>query len=103
LQHLFNAYLKQGIYSRIYKKAKTIVFKKPGKKVGDYIKAKVYRPITLLNTVNKILKIIFVQRLSGLIKTYKLLPSAQIRVKKTVYAVGAEILNEINLYNIKTG
>jgi len=36
------------------------MLKKPGKKVGDYIKAEVYKPITLLNTVNKILKIIFV-------------------------------------------
>jgi len=58
LQHLFNAYLKQGIYPRIYKKTKIIVLKKPGKKVGDYIKAGAYRPITLLNTINKILEII---------------------------------------------
>jgi len=58
------------------------VLKKPGKKVGDYIKAEVYRPITLLNTINKILKTIFAQKLNGLIKTYKLLPSAQIKVKK---------------------
>jgi len=60
LQYLFNAYLKQGIYSRIYKKIKTIVFKKPEKKVGDYINTGVYKPITFLNTINKILKIIFV-------------------------------------------
>jgi len=60
LQHLFNVCLKQGTYFRIYKKTKTIVLKKPGKKVGDYTKAKVYRPIIFLNTVKKILKIIFV-------------------------------------------
>jgi len=60
LQHLFNAYLKQGIYPRIYKKTKTIVLKKLEKKVGDYIKAEVYRPITFLNTINKILKTILV-------------------------------------------
>jgi len=60
LQHLFNAYLKQGTYSRIYKKAKTIVLKKPGKKVGDYTKAGVYKSIIFLNTINKILEIIFV-------------------------------------------
>jgi len=60
LQHLFNAYLKQGTHPRIYKKAKTIVFKKPGKKVGDYTEIEVYKPITFLNTVNKILKTIFV-------------------------------------------
>jgi len=58
LQHLFNAYLKQGTHPRIYKKTKTIILKKPGKKVGDYIKAKVYKPITFLNTINKILKTI---------------------------------------------
>jgi len=60
LQYLFNAYLKQRIYSKIYKKVKTIVLKKFKKKVGDYIKAEVYKPITLLNTVSKILKTIFI-------------------------------------------
>jgi len=60
LQYLFNVYLKQGTYPRIYKKAKTIVLKKPGKKVGDYTETGVYKPITFLNTVNKILKTIFV-------------------------------------------
>jgi len=60
LQHLFNACLKQGISPKIYKKTKTIMLKKPGKKVGDYIKAGVYRPIIFLNTINKILKRIFV-------------------------------------------
>jgi len=60
LQYLFNACLKQGIYFKIYKKTKTIIFKKPGKKIRDYIKAGVYKPIILLNTVNKILEIIFV-------------------------------------------
>jgi len=82
LQHLFNACLKQGTHPRIYKKAKTIVLKKPEKKVGDYIKAGAYKPITLLNTVGKILKIILAQKLSGLAKTHKLLPSAQMGAKK---------------------
>jgi len=36
------------------------VLKKPGKKVGDYIKAKAYRPIILLNTIKKILETILV-------------------------------------------
>jgi len=36
------------------------VLKKPGKKIGDYVEAGVYRPIILLNKINKILKIIFV-------------------------------------------
>jgi len=60
LQHLFNACLKQGTYPRIYKKIKTVMLKKPGKKVGNYIKAGVYRPIIFLNTINKILKTILV-------------------------------------------
>jgi len=60
LQHLFNVCLKQRTYPRIYKKVKTIVLKKPGKKVGDYTEAGAYKPIILLNTVNKILEIIFV-------------------------------------------
>jgi len=60
LQHLFNACLKQKTYPRIYKKTKIIVLKKPEKKVGDYIKAEVYRPIIFLNTIKKILKTILV-------------------------------------------
>jgi len=36
------------------------MLKKPRKKVGDYAKTEAYRPITLLNTVKKILEIIFV-------------------------------------------
>jgi len=60
LQHLFNACLKQGTYPRIYKKAKTIVLKKPGKKVGDYAETGAYKSIIFLNTINKILKTILV-------------------------------------------
>jgi len=65
------------------------VLKKPKKKIGDYIKAGVYRPITLLNTVKKILEIILVQKLNGLVKTYKLLPSAQIKAKKKRFTQSA--------------
>jgi len=36
------------------------VLKKPEKKVGDYAEAEAYKPIIFLNTVKKILKIIFV-------------------------------------------
>jgi len=65
------------------------MLKKPGKKVGDYTKTGAYRPIVLLNTINKILKIILVQRLSGLTKTHKLLPSAQIGAKKKRFTQSA--------------
>jgi len=76
----------QGIYLKLYRKTKTIVLKKPGKKTGDYIKIKIYRLIALLNTVNKILEIILTARLGIFIKKRMLLPCAQISVKKGISA-----------------
>jgi len=82
LKHLFNACVAQGIYLKLYRKTKTIVLKKPGKKAGDYIKTKVYRLIALLNTVNKIFEIILTARFNIFIKKRILLLCAQINTKK---------------------
>jgi hypothetical protein len=51
LKYLFNACIAQKTHLKIYKKAKTIVLKKPGKKIINYAKVKVYRSIALLNTI----------------------------------------------------
>jgi len=64
LKYLFNACVAQGIYLKLYRKTKIIVLKKPGKKAGNYTKTKVYRLITLLNTVNKVFETIFIKRLN---------------------------------------
>jgi len=79
---LFNVCLKQGVYLKIYKRAKTIVLKKPGKKIGDYAETKAYKPITLLDIISKVFEKILTLRLFVLIKNRMLFPRAQIRVQK---------------------
>jgi len=79
---LFNAYLKQGVYLKIYKRVKIIVLKKPGKKVGDYAKAKAYRLIILLDIIGKVFEKILALRLFVLAKDRMLLPRAQMGARK---------------------
>ena len=80
LKYLFNVYVKQRVHLGNYKKAKTVVIKKSGK--TDYAEAGFYRPIALLNTVEKVLKIIIATKLSDLAEANMLLPCAQIRGRR---------------------
>jgi len=82
LKYLFNVCVAQGVYLKLYRKTKTIVLKKLSKKAGNYIKTKVYRLITLLNTVNKVFEIILTAKLNIFIKKRILLFCAQIGIKK---------------------
>ncbi len=59
-------------YLREFKKANTVVLKKPKKE--DYIVPKAYRPIVLLSTLRKALELIVVGRLSDYNKSRGLLP-----------------------------
>ena len=52
-----------------------MVLKKPGK--PDYSAPGAYRPISLLNTLGKILEAVIARRLSFWAETYKLLPDTQ--------------------------
>jgi len=95
LGRLFNACLEQGVHPKIYKRAKTIVLKKPGKKVGDYAEAKAYRPIALLDTIGKVFEKILALRLSALAEDRMLLPRAQMGARKGRSAQTAlELLTE---------
>jgi len=73
---LFNAYLEQRVYLKIYKKTKIIVLKKPGKKVRDYLKTKTYKLITLLDIINKVFEKILILRLFVLVEDRMLFPRA---------------------------
>jgi len=75
-KRLFNVYLEQKIYLKIYKKAKTIVLKKPNKKVRNYSKVKTYKLITLLDIISKIFEKNLVLKLFVLIKNRMLFPRA---------------------------
>ena len=93
LEHLFNACVEQGVHPGSYRKAKTVVIRKPGK--TDYAEAGSYRPIALLDTVGKVLETIMATRLSDLAEANMLLPCAQMggrRGRSTTTAL--ELLTE---------
>jgi len=58
-------------YFRQFKKARIIILRKPNK--SDYIDLKAFRPIALLNTINKALKSIIAYYLSDEAKIKQLL------------------------------
>ena len=66
--YLFQTYLNVGYYLYKFKKAKTIILKKLSK--PDYLKVKVYRLITLLYILNKILKIVIIKIFNNYIEEY---------------------------------
>ena len=71
--YLFQVYLDVGYYLRKFKEAKTIILKKLTK--PDYSEVKFYRPIILLYTLGKALKIVIAKILSDYIESYGLLPN----------------------------
>ena len=75
LVRLFTACLKHGYHPREFRKAITVMLKKPGKK--DYTDPAAYRPIALLNTLGKILESIVAGRISDLAERWELLPDTQ--------------------------
>jgi len=62
LHRLFNACLQLGYCPAHFKESITVVLRKPGK--DDYTQPKSYRPIALLNTLEKALKAIVTNRLT---------------------------------------
>ncbi|KAI9035202.1 reverse transcriptase family protein [Aspergillus affinis] len=75
ITHLFTKSIELGCYPDRWKRARIVVLKKPGK--SDYSLPGVYRPISLLNTLGKILEAVIARRLSFWAETYKLLPDTQ--------------------------
>ena len=47
------------------------MLQKPGK--DDYSELKIYRPIVLLDTLNKTLKLIIIKKLNDIVKKYNML------------------------------
>ena len=58
-----------------FKKVNTIVIKKPLKENITYENLKMYRPITLLSTLGKALKIFFIRTITRIAKERHLLPN----------------------------
>jgi hypothetical protein len=59
---------------RAWKAAVTLALRKPNKE--DYTDLKAYRPIALLNTMNKLLKRVIARKLSQLVEMHNLLPES---------------------------
>lgn len=72
---IFTKSVEFGHYPSQWKRARIIVLRKPGK--PDYAEPGAYRPISLLNTLGKILEAVMAKRLSFWAETHKLLPDSQ--------------------------
>ncbi len=79
-RHLFQACVKLGYHPREFKKANTIVLRKPKK--DDYSEPKSYRPIALLSTLGKALETVVAKRLSDCAENNNLLPPEQMGARR---------------------
>lgn len=66
--------------SRLWKMAKIISFKKPGK--PDYTNLNTFCPISLFSILNKVIKTVIVERIGYLVKRHSLLPLNHYRILK---------------------
>ena len=73
---ILTASINLGYYPREWKTATIVVLKKPGK--PDYSIPGAYRPISLLNTLGKVLEAVMAKRMSYYAETYGLLPDTQV-------------------------
>jgi ribonuclease HI len=75
IHQIFNASLDLGYHPKAWRTAAIVVLRKPGK--PDYTIPKAYRPISLLNTLGKLLEAVVAKRLSFYAEKYNLLPDTQ--------------------------
>jgi len=64
----------------LWKEATIIPLRKAGK--DDYTSAKSYRPISLLQTISKVLEAVIAERISYLVETHELLPTTHFGARK---------------------
>ena len=62
-------------HPKYFKKANTVVIKKPLKKGITYRNLKIYKPITLLSILGKALEIFFIRTITRIAKKRYLLPN----------------------------
>ncbi len=80
IRHLFQACFKRGYHPSQFKKANTVVLKKPKK--PDYTTPKAYRPIALLDTLGKALETVISKKLRDCAEANSLLPDEQMGARK---------------------
>ncbi|KAI1004857.1 hypothetical protein K3495_g3360 [Podosphaera aphanis] len=93
LAELFNACFNLGYHPKGFKESTTIVLRKPQKPKYDTLKA--YRPIALLNTMDKLLEKLVANRISKAAEDFNLLPGEQMGAHPTRSTISAvELLTE---------
>ena len=75
ITNIFNTSMTLGYHPKQWRNAKIVVLRKPGK--PDYSVPGAYRPISLLNTLGKLLEAVVARRLSYLTEKHGLLPDTQ--------------------------
>jgi ribonuclease HI len=75
ITNIFAASVNLGYHPKLWRRAKIVVLWKPGKL--DYLNPGSYRPISLLNTLGKLLEAVMARRLSYMAEKYGLLPNSQ--------------------------
>ena len=95
LEKIFNLSLKSGVYPQKLKTAKVI----PIYKKGDPTQVSNYRPISILNTINKIFEKILHSRLTKFIKDFNILYKYQFgfRENHSTELALIEMVDEIKL------
>ena len=73
--HLFQACVNLNYHPKYFKKANTVVVKKPLKEGITYRNLKIYRPVTLLSMLRKALEIFFIRTITRIAKERYLLPN----------------------------
>ena len=73
LVHIFNDSLSIGYYPSHFKESIVVILRKQGG-ARDYTNPKSYRPISLLNTLGKIMEAVLAARISYMATTHHLLP-----------------------------
>ena len=80
IRFLFDKCIKKKIQSSHFKKIFTIMLRKSKKK--NYSKSSSYKSIALLNTLNKMLKLIVFERIRYAVKTLKTFSNIQMNVRR---------------------
>ena len=75
ITRIFTSSINLGYHPTRWRRAKIVVLRKPGK--PDYSAPGAYRPISLLNTLGKLLEAVMARRLSYFAETHGLLPDTQ--------------------------
>ena len=75
VEYLFEASLRLGHHPKSWRTAAIVVLRKTGK--PDYTNPSAYRPISLLNTLGKLLEAVIAKRMSYYVERYDLLPNTQ--------------------------